>query len=65
MMACEYCADDNMLGASSKGPEGVDAEIDGSDLVISGWYDTNVGIMPIHIPITFCPMCSERLGDGE
>jgi hypothetical protein len=63
---CEYCNDDNMLGASKPGWNGVDAEIDGSDLVISGWYDTNVGISPLYIPIYFCPMCGRDLrGDAS
>lgn len=49
MMGCEYCNGDRMLGESKPGFEGVDAVIKGSDLVVSGWYDSSVGICPLCI----------------
>lgn len=61
-MACEYCIDDNMLGVSEPGSNGVDVQIQGGDLVVSGWFDTCVGIEPLRIPIEVCPICAEKLG---
>ncbi len=65
-MACEYCEEGRVLGKSKSELEGADAEIDRNELVISGWYDSYVGIVPLRIPINFCPMCGSDLnGDAS
>lgn len=58
---CEYCEDGKPLGASSSRFDGVEAEIEGADLVVGAWYDSGVGNVPLYIPINYCPMCGRDL----
>lgn len=58
---CKYCEGGKPLGASSSRFDGVEVEIEGADLVVGAWYDSCVAIVPLYIPINYCPMCGRDL----
>lgn len=62
---CDYCCNGKVLGESKDRLQGVDAEISGYELEISGWYDSSVALATLFIPINYCPMCGRDLRGGE
>ena len=64
-MSCEYCKNKKLLGESNDEFEGIDVGIVENKLIVSGWYDSIVGIEPLYIAINFCPHCGSKLGDSD
>ncbi len=62
---CEYKRDYEYLVKTTRShtSDGLRVHIDGDQLVVSGWYDSMVGIEPVEAKINFCPMCGRKLGE--
>lgn len=67
-MSCPYCKNkvkNEYIVAPSNETDGIDMKIIRKDgialLAVSGWYDGFIGIETRFAPISWCPMCGERL----
>ena len=59
---CEYKRDyEYLVQTKEDRSDGLEARIYSDQLVISGWYDSMVGIGTEQAKINYCPICGRKL----